>query len=86
MLIISLSNVFIYNKIVNLQHLLKNQEEENQELRLVNVDLKNQLYQLLDTNNLAQFSKEEGLVRVQKPDYLEINSTNDTISLHSTNN
>lgn len=86
LLIISLSNVFVYNKIVGLQHLLKNGEKNNQELRLVNIDLKDQLYKLLDTNNLGQLAKERGLVKVQKPQYLEINSTNDTISFRNFNN
>lgn len=86
MLIISLSNVFVYNKIVGLQHLLKDGEKTNQELRLANIDLKGQLYKLLDTNNLSQLAKERGLVKVQKPEYLEVAETHDTISFHNFNN
>ncbi len=83
LLVVSLGNVFIYNKIVNLQHLLSNQEEKIQELRLANVETKDQLYKLLDTGNLAQFSQKEGLVKIRKPEYLEIN---DSISFYNTNN
>ena len=86
LLVISLSNVFVYNKIVNLQHRFKNIENNIQELQLVNADLKDQLYKLLDTNNLGQLSQKAGLVKVQKPQYIEINPTNDTISFRNTNN
>ena len=86
LLVVSLSNVFIYNKIVILQHRLKSNEKDLRELRVANVNLKNQLYKLLDIKNINQLSQKEGLIKVQKPQYLEVNLNNDTISFHHSNN
>lgn len=83
LLLVSLTNVFVYNKIVNLQHSIASRGEEIQELRLINTDLKNKLYKVLDVKKLSEALKEGRLVKVKNLEYLQIN---EPISLHNFNN
>lgn len=66
-----LLNVFLYNQTVDLRFLLNKNEDDLKEIRVVNADLKNTLYKILDSGNLSELSAELGLVKDYKPDYIE---------------
>jgi len=69
---LALANVFLYNQIVGLQHLINSQQKLLEELRLANADLKNQTYQKLEIGNLKEFIEERGLIKINNPDYLSV--------------
>lgn len=66
-----LLNIYFYNSIVGLRHTLDTSLKTLQKLEVSNADLKNELYKALDTNNLTTLVERFGLVKENKPDYLE---------------
>ncbi len=83
LIIFTLSNVFVYNKIVNLQHLITIQTKDLEGLKLADADLKNKLYQILDLKNLSELAKDLGMIKIKNPEFLEIN---ESVSFYNTNN
>ena len=71
-ILLAVANIFIYNSVVRLQHLIISQQQTLSELRVANADIKNKIYQLLDLNNLSQVIKERGLIKITNPDYLGV--------------
>ncbi len=71
-ILLAAANIFVYNRVVNLQHLIINQRQILNELRVANADLKNEIYQSLDLNNLNKVIEEWGLIKITNPDYLGV--------------
>lgn len=74
LLTIVVQGIFSYNQIVNLQHALNGQAKFFDQAKLVNIDFKNQLYQLVDPKNLINLANQLGLVKVNKPEFLLLES------------
>ncbi len=83
LIIFTLSNVFVYNKIVNLQHLIAVQTKDLENFKLADADLKNKLYQILDLKNLGELAKDLGMIKINNPEFLEIN---ESVSFYNINN
>ncbi len=64
-------SIYFYNLNVSLKYQIGMQEEAIQKMEAANADLRNQLYQTLETRNLAAFAAEHNLVSDKNPDYLE---------------
>jgi cell division protein FtsL len=64
--------IYQYNQFVNLRHQIANLEETINQYRVVNTDLKNNLYRLTEPAVLKALALEKGLIIDTKPDYLEI--------------
>lgn len=64
-------SIYFYNLNVNLKYRISLQEKSLQKLEVLNADLRNQLYQILDSKNLANFVQKQNLVSDKNPDYLK---------------
>ncbi len=64
--------VLLYNQIVNLQHFVSSQSDYLEASKLANVDLKNRLYQLVDSKNLINLANQMGMVKVNNPEFLQL--------------
>ena len=64
-------SIYFYNLNVNLKYRISLQEKSLQKLEVLNADLRNQIYQVLDSKNLADFAKKQNLISDKNPDYLE---------------
>ena len=72
LLAIVFNGIFLYNKIVNLQHFNSTQNQLLEKEKLVNIDLKNQIYQLTDSKNLINLANQLNLLKVNNPEFLSI--------------
>ena len=63
--------IALYAQTVNLEYGIQAGEKAVAELKLSNVDLRNQLYGVLDTRRLTTIAGEAGLTPESKPAYLE---------------
>lgn len=63
--------IYLYNLNVNLKYQLSLQEKASQQLEVMNADLRNKLYGILDFNNLSALIQKENLISDKNPDYLE---------------
>lgn len=64
-------NIYFYNSIVDLKHSLSLKTKDFQTGQVINAELKNTLYKILDLQNLKQMTAELSLVRDAHPAYLE---------------
>ncbi len=64
--------VLLYNQIVNLQHFISVQSGSVETVKLTSVDLKNRLYQLVDSKNLINLANQLGMVKVNNPEFLQL--------------
>lgn len=64
------NGIFLYNKIVNLQHLRVTEMKSFETEKLANVDLKNKLYQLTDSKNLINLANQSGMIKINNPEFL----------------
>ncbi len=67
-----LSGIYLYNQTVDLRHTIKNDEAMIQKTQEGIVEVRNQLYSVLDLKNLLRVSEAQGLVNDPKPGYLEV--------------
>lgn len=65
-----LLNVYFYNQMVNLRYSLSLRQAELEESQVSSAELKNQLYAVLDSNNLNELVKNMNLVLDNRPMYL----------------
>lgn len=63
-------NILIYNKTVNVKHIIKQQEKIIEQARAENASVKNKLYQALDTSALQTLAREQGFIKITAPQYL----------------
>ena len=66
--------ILFYNQIVNLQHLINFQSQSIEKAKLANIDFKNQLYQLVDSKNLLNLASRLGMIKVNNPEFLQLDS------------
>jgi len=64
-------NIYFYNHIVSLRHMLVSSQKNLQKLEVANADLKNDLYKILDADSLTSLASNFGLIKENKPEYLE---------------
>lgn len=66
------TGILLYNQIVNVQHAAANYAALIERARLLNVDLKNNLFQMLDSKRLLTVAQTSGLVMVPHPEFLKL--------------
>ncbi len=64
-------SIVFYSDVTEFKVLLSKKEKELQELEVLSAELKNQLYNILDTQNMAKAAEEAGLILEQNPIYLK---------------
>lgn len=64
--------IYEYNRSVGLRHSVNSLKKEISDGRMINADLKSQIYQLVDAARLEQLVQEQGMVLEQKPGYLSV--------------
>ena len=64
-------SVYFYNQNVEHRHALNDGLKKLQAMEAVNADLKNQLYQTLDTARIEAVATERNLIKDKNPQYLE---------------
>lgn len=67
-------SIQIYNANVDLKYSLSTQEKKLDQLEVINAELKDRLYDILDSNNLRSQAQELGLILEKNPLYLETES------------
>lgn len=70
-LIVTILNIYFYNLNVNLKYQISIHEKSLQQLDAANAEIRNQLYQMLDSKNLVSLIQEHNLVSDKNPDYFE---------------
>lgn len=71
-IILSGLNIYMYNRSVNLQNIITQKERSFDVARAANTELKNKLYQTLDTKNLQTLVEKKGFIKIIKPSYLSL--------------
>jgi len=65
--------VFVYNKLVNLRHEIEDQNISLRNSEVLNAELKNNIYNIVDANSLETFAQERALVLDNNPTYIRLN-------------
>lgn len=65
--------IFEYNELVSIRHDIKRMEKEINRLESENVDLKNDLYSLIDPGKLESVAMELGFFLDRNPGFLNLN-------------
>lgn len=63
--------VFLYNELVDVRHEVQKQTNNVQEAEVSNAELKNNLYNVIDANNLETLAKEQSLILDNNPQYIK---------------
>ena len=72
--------ILFYNKIVDLENRLHGQSKNFEQAKLANVELKNQLYQLLDAKHLLAAAAQMDLIEIKKPEFLPLASNHESLT------
>lgn len=64
--------VSLYNQLINLRHETAAQETNLQKMEVANAELKNNLYQLTDNENLPALARDKNLVLEKNPKYIRV--------------
>lgn len=64
-----LLGVFIYLQTVSMKHDIANAQDNLDELKVENADLKNSFYGMMDSDNLEKLALERGLVKDKNPQW-----------------
>lgn len=72
---VALWTISVYNQTVNLSHEIKSVEAHAGALETGNAEMKNKRYGLIDARELHAVAAAHGLVKVSRPEYLEISSS-----------
>ena len=67
----ALWGVFLYNQLVNLRHEIKRQEASLRQAEVTNAELKNNLYRIIDTENLKSSVNSQSLILDKNPEYVK---------------
>lgn len=65
--------IFEYNELVGMRHNIRSMQKEIIHLESQNVDLKNDLYALVDPRELEKVALEMGFVLERRPGFLNLN-------------
>lgn len=63
--------VFLYNELVDVRHDVQKQTGDLQKAEVSNAELKNNLYNVIDANNLETLAKEQSLILENNPQYIK---------------
>ena len=74
--------VSLYNQLVNFNHNITNQEKLVRQAEVENAELKNRLYQQIDSKNLEVLASEKSLVIEKNPEYIRLNN-NQQVSVNN---
>lgn len=74
--------VSLYNQSVNLSHNIIDQEKLVRQAEVENAELKNKLYQQIDSKNLEVLVSEKSLVMEKNPKYIRLNN-NQQVSINN---
>ena len=72
----SIANIVLYTQTVDLRHNISQAETDRQKRTVATAQLKDSLYQVLDTESLQQAATQLGLVLETKPAYLKLTPGN----------
>jgi len=64
--------IFLYNRLVDMRHEVKRQEENIRRAEVTNAELKNNLYNILDAKNLEPLINKQSLIFDKNPEYAKI--------------
>jgi len=70
---VSVWSIIIYNQTVTLSHDISEVENRQRELEAKNAELKNDRYARVDAKELHATAVRYGLIKIEKPEYLEMN-------------
>lgn len=68
----ALWGVFLYNQLVNVRHEIKRQENNLRQAEVMNAELKNNLYSIIDAKNLKSSTDSQSLILDKNPEYVKI--------------
>ncbi len=74
--------VSLYNQSVNFSHNIADQEKLVRQAEVENAELKNRLYQQIDSKNLEVLASEKSLVIEKNPEYIRLNN-NQQVSINN---
>ncbi len=74
--------VSLYNQSVNFNHNIINQEKLVRQAEVENAELKNRLYQQINSKNLEVLAGEKFLVMEKNPEYVRLNN-NQQVSINN---
>lgn len=72
--------VFLYNQLVNLRHEVKKQETNLFRAEVMNAELKNNLYSIIDAKNLKSSTDSQSLILDKNPEYIKSASAKLTLN------
>jgi hypothetical protein len=67
----ALWGVFLYNQLVNVRHEIKRQENNLRQAEVMNAELKNNLYSIIDAKNLKSSTDSQSLILDKNPEYVK---------------
>jgi cell division protein FtsL len=68
---IAVWGVFLYNQLVDFRHEIKKQEADISRAEVMNAELKNNLYSIIDAKNLKSSVDSQSLILDKNPEYLK---------------
>ncbi len=68
--LLMIAGISLYNMNVSLKYRVSVQEKQAQQLEAANADMQNQLYTVLDTQNLTAVAAKDNLIKDTNPNYL----------------
>lgn len=72
--LVSVSGIFVYNKIVSINHEIDGVKNDLRDAEIKNVELKNKVSEMLNQNKLQSLITSKALVVDKNPEYVKINS------------
>ncbi|PIT93402.1 MAG: hypothetical protein COU06_00315 [Candidatus Harrisonbacteria bacterium CG10_big_fil_rev_8_21_14_0_10_38_8] len=70
--IVFLTTIWLYAQVISKRNLVNEYKSTTDNLELTNLDYKNSIYQLTDSENLITTADKLGLVKENNPDYLRV--------------
>jgi len=68
---VALWGMFLYNQLVDLRHEIKKQKVSLDEAEVINAELKNKLYNIIDVENLKSSINSQSLILDKNPEYVK---------------
>lgn len=63
--------IFLYNQLVNFRHEVTSQENTLRKTEVTNAELKDKLYNLMDTNTFSSSTNPQSLIIDKNPEYVK---------------
>lgn len=68
----ALWGIFLYNRMVDLRHEIKKREGDFSRAEVINAELKNNLYSIIDAENLELLKNSQSLILDKNPVYVKL--------------